>query len=230
MDPNSGDSTSNEQDLNQILLQLKKLDKLDVLEEKLTKIQTDLNNLSPRLEELERRISGNEKDVKTVLARLDVHEKKFVDLNVQTRKNNLMIRGIPESEEEDLYETFLTLAGVLGVDLTKKDIDILRRVPTRVRGVPRPVVVRLTNRRMKIEIMNKRKKVTSFDIGFALPSRVIYGDVAVISTLCLYTGRTQTGAVAVLSTTRNHGDFAIISFIWQRMATRELRSTFFFKI
>jgi len=27
---------------------------------------------------------------------------------------------------------------------------------------------------MKIEIMNKRKKVTSLDIGFALPSREIY--------------------------------------------------------
>ena len=85
------------------------------------------------------------------------------DLEQYTRRTNIRIYGIPESNEEnaDLREDTDILAmnfvkAELGVDHKPEDISRSHRIGKRS-SKPRPIIVRLSRHNTKVEILQKRR-------------------------------------------------------------------------
>ena len=86
---------------------------------------------------------------------------------------NVKLMGIPDNNSsESASETTnlcLKLFHKLGVDITRNDIDIAHRVPSRsARPTPRPIICKFVRKIVKEETIKARKnicKVTPADIG-----------------------------------------------------------------
>ncbi|KAK3730884.1 hypothetical protein QZH41_002977 [Actinostola sp. cb2023] len=50
------------------------------------------------------------------------------------RKHNLEIHGVPEEKEEDLDEVVSKVAECVGVDMEEEDVDIVHRLPVKIKG------------------------------------------------------------------------------------------------
>ena len=90
---------------------------------------------------------------------------KYDDLEMYGRKHNLEIHGVPEEKEEDLDEVVSKVAECVGVDMEEEDVDIVHRLPVKIKGV-RPIIVKFKSHKIKSEIYMTRWKlhgITSFD-------------------------------------------------------------------
>jgi len=58
-----------------------------------------------------------------------------------------------KKEGEDVTNIVCKVSEVLEVQLTKEDIQAAHRVPTKKPSVPRPIVVQLSSRRKRDEIL-----------------------------------------------------------------------------
>ena len=91
---------------------------------------------------------------------------------------NITLIGLPETESRESATSTtslcLSLLKASGVDITKHDIDIAHRVPSRKAvAEPRPVICKFTRRIVKEEVINRRKeacKVSSESIGLSAES------------------------------------------------------------
>lgn len=84
------------------------------------------------------------------------------------RRDNIRISGIKEEEgeTEDILEAkVLGLANNLGVELESRDISVAHRLGKPTEGNkdrPRPVIVRLCQRKKKTQIMKKKKEMKTW--------------------------------------------------------------------
>ncbi|KAH6939626.1 hypothetical protein HPB50_019966 [Hyalomma asiaticum] len=58
-------------------------------------------------------------------------KKQLIELNQYSRRNNLELRGIPKTENEDVLETVEEVASCLNVQLSDGDIDVAHHVPSK---------------------------------------------------------------------------------------------------
>ncbi len=86
-------------------------------------------------------------------------------LQQYTRKNNLLLHGVPVTQKEDVYSIIQNCTESLQIPITRTDIDIAHRIPRKNNSdssisVP-PIVIKFTRRTKKHEILtastNKRK-------------------------------------------------------------------------
>lgn len=99
------------------------------------------------------------------------------ELKQYMRCNNLEIHGLPEIKDEDLYDVIDKLASKLNLTLNKSNVDIVHRIPTSKPEMPRPVVVKFTNRWKRDEFLKARKThriMDSTELGIEAPNRRIY--------------------------------------------------------
>ena len=90
------------------------------------------------------------------------------DLEQYTRKFNLVMHGIPEREEEDNVENVINLGKSLKVNLTRGDIDIVRRLNIKNKTKTRPIIVRFSNCNAKSQLYKARinpRNATLHDLG-----------------------------------------------------------------
>ncbi|XP_077866085.1 uncharacterized protein LOC144353384 [Saccoglossus kowalevskii] len=73
-------------------------------------------------------LKNENKDLRTQLARTQVD---LNDLQQYTRRNNIEIKGIPVMEDEDTDDIVIKVASSVGVEITRGDIDISHRLPSR---------------------------------------------------------------------------------------------------
>ncbi|KAK3089664.1 hypothetical protein FSP39_005463 [Pinctada imbricata] len=89
-----------------------------------------------------------------------------------SRKNNIKIHGVQESQGEDTAEVVSNLlADVAKIRLDEDDVIALHRVPGKPR-VPRPILVKLKNSNAKAKIMRKRSDVKNAGKGMRLSDDV----------------------------------------------------------
>ena len=102
--------------------------------------------------------------------------KKTIETILQyQRRNNLVLNGVPEAKDEDLFKIFEDFTAATGYPLTASDLDTIHRVPTRATNKPRPIVVKFIHRWKKEALMRKKPILTSSDIGLPNPNlKVIY--------------------------------------------------------
>lgn len=77
---------------------------------------------------------------------------------------NIRIAGISYEENEDSAESAMKLASDIGVDLIKDDVNTSHRLgTTRDRNKTRPVIVRLTKRYKKIQLLKYKKRYWNWE-------------------------------------------------------------------
>lgn len=81
-------------------------------------------------------------------------------------RNEVEVFGIPEGETENVHHLATVMAAKMGVELNQEDVDEIYRVGAKKADskLSRPIVIRLTRRAKKQELINaakSRKKMTS---------------------------------------------------------------------
>lgn len=77
-----------------------------------------------------------------------------------TRRDNVIIKGVSYSDNENTNDIVMKLASDAGVELSKDDISTSHRLGvTRDNSKPSPIIVRLSKRDKKIELMKKKKNI-----------------------------------------------------------------------
>ncbi|CAG9138017.1 unnamed protein product [Plutella xylostella] len=150
-----------------------------------------LNTLDSRVDLLEQRLTeGTGSRLEAVIAelRLELNEK-----DQELLENDVEVTNLPEENGENPMHLILSVASKLGVNLHESDVVSAERVGARSRwsrapgdsgegagagaGRPRPLVVRLTRRAVKDELMTAarvRRGATSADLGQSSAPRPIY--------------------------------------------------------
>ncbi|CAH2107682.1 unnamed protein product [Euphydryas editha] len=88
-----------------------------------------------------------------------LHEQNI--MQQRERINNLEICGIPEYKNEKVSEYLISIAKIVGIDLSIEDIVHIHRVPTRLPNRPKNIVVKLKSTQLKYGILSAIKKGVS---------------------------------------------------------------------
>jgi len=135
----------------------KKLDKLDAIEQRLSRVDEDIRELKKSCEyahesteELEGQVKQHDKmikDMKEWMEKLKEDNKKLsdtaVDLRARSMRNNLVIYNLDENDkEEDVNELVRDVIEKLGIESDEIEIDRAHRMGKKRGGKPRPVVAR----------------------------------------------------------------------------------------
>lgn len=67
-------------------------------------------------------------------------------LEQYSRNKNVEIHNIPWTENEDIKEIVLKVAGMKKIEIDKKDIDVAHRFKTREKALHNPIIVQFTTR------------------------------------------------------------------------------------
>ena len=90
---------------------------------------------------------------------LQDHENKFDEQEQYSKKDNIIIRGVPERKGESTNNIVCKIAQAVGVECTEKDISTSHRLgASNTRGGrPRPIVARFVRRDMRTVILRKKR-------------------------------------------------------------------------
>lgn len=119
--------------------------KITKLEDNIARVSTDLNAVNTKVIHLEQRIEVVEQPIKQIQKQVD-------DLESHSRRMNLRLRGLPESEQENVHAKILKICQKVLPDADKdklaNNIDVVHRVGRRWPGNPRPrgVIMRFATR------------------------------------------------------------------------------------
>ncbi|BES91481.1 Hypothetical protein NTJ_04292 [Nesidiocoris tenuis] len=150
-DANKG--AASEDKLDQILAKLRKLDQLDVLEEKIDRIAKDLKE-----------------DVSRVEDKVDALATRVVSLERQVRKRNLLWFGVEEQQDlgknkTDLASLLDLINNTMGVVCTQEDFEEpVRYGRTQREGVCRPICIEVRSLELKRKILSARQTLSETSI------------------------------------------------------------------
>ncbi|CAG9813257.1 unnamed protein product [Phaedon cochleariae] len=187
------DGSSNES-FNMIL---KKLDKLDKIEQNITDLKTShddvlkfVNFCSDKIDEFTVKMKDFENDFKDIkgaksqIKNLQDDNNKLMreigNLQQYSRINNVEISGLPEIKDENLIEIIEKLMQVLGCNINRDSIDGCHRIAhfNLANKKPRNVIVKFSRHQYKDEVLaaiRKRKLIESTDLDPRyIPSSKIY--------------------------------------------------------
>ncbi|XP_026284814.1 uncharacterized protein LOC113210861 [Frankliniella occidentalis] len=141
---------------------------------------------SEKYEDTKTEISNINAKIKGMSAANSTDSTQEID-NIQQyqRRNNLIITGVPEEDNEDIFQRLFSIAQALQVDLLACEIDAAHRLGRKnISGRPRGIVVKLVNRWKKEQFVNanqafgkmKKRTLLTSDIGYSGPQTKIYLD------------------------------------------------------
>nr|XP_034830025.1 uncharacterized protein LOC117987177 [Maniola hyperantus] len=117
-----------------------------------------LNKINEKFDDIQSKLQNLEITVSSQEQRLDLLEK-------QAREKNIVIFGVEEKEHnyEDLQNNFLEIFNdIMKIDCNNFEIQCIRRIGKKC-DKPRPVVVKLSTLRRKIEILRSKKSLEQFN-------------------------------------------------------------------
>ena len=145
---------------------------LSILNAKVSKIENDLSSLKERIGEQEEAIDSLERAQFEAAAALNEVEEKVEQQDQRSRRDNVLLYGIPEPDAdshgnpEDCVGTVAsTVNKVLENPLQACDIARAHRVGKHREGKTRPVIAQLIHSADKVAILRKRQDLKAKDIG-----------------------------------------------------------------
>lgn len=89
-------------------------------------------------------------------------ESKIDALESYSRRNNIVVHGIPTSTDENPVEVSIKLGEAIGVILAPTEIDAAHRLPSKNKNAPPPLIIKFVSRLKRDEIFTKvrRAKLT----------------------------------------------------------------------
>lgn len=127
----------------------------------LEKQMQEISAIKDRLAVAENTISGVQRDVRYSQDQICTIESSIDDLNNRMRRNNLLVRGIPEKPNETWEETANCLRGFIQehLGIEPGEIERAHRVGRRQGVTARPIVVRFLDFRCKQNVLNNANKL-----------------------------------------------------------------------
>lgn len=78
-------------------------------------------------------------------------------LEQYTRRDNLRLFNFPTCTDDELYDKFIELGTVLGVDIQRFHINTIHKLPANAAATAMSVIVRLNNRKIRNDLLYARK-------------------------------------------------------------------------
>lgn len=124
-----------------------------VVKEKIASLEQENLSLKDRTTALERENADLRGQIITTQGRTD-------DLEQYSRRNNVIITGVPEIERENRYDTANRIMSALTYELKLIDIDDCHRIhPRKNTQGPRPFVIKFVNRHMKRDFLAHCRRI-----------------------------------------------------------------------
>ncbi|XKL66088.1 hypothetical protein PGB90_009508 [Kerria lacca] len=100
---------------------------------------------------------------KQLKEKIQILEERMDSIESYSRRNNIIVHGVPRQENENPLELALEICKTTGTEIESYEIDEAHRMPSRNREISPPFIIKLTNRFKKAEIMKnyKKKKITA---------------------------------------------------------------------
>ncbi|CAG9768347.1 unnamed protein product [Ceutorhynchus assimilis] len=128
--------------------------------EKFALLKTDFDHLKSKLADSEKLIKELKRDNEDL-------EGKLLKFNSNTKKNNLIIFGLEETDEEDPYQVVLNLfSSILNINTTKEEISAVYRFGKASRT--RPILVKFISYHKKSTILQNAKLLKGSEIAISL--------------------------------------------------------------
>lgn len=125
--------------------------------EKLEKCNADLEKRNAELESKVKELENRPCDRQTTSVELSGSvDGKFEAMERYTRRNNIVVTGLPVCKDENPFNLALDICNSLDISLTMGDIDACHRLPT-TRGSP-PFIIKFVNRHCKEAVISKARK------------------------------------------------------------------------
>lgn len=160
---------------------------------KLSKVQEDLNGvvadvgllknqfseISAQCESITKTVEHLESDNSRLNREVTLLKREIADLQQHSRKNNLMISGVPITRGENVYQVLETIARILNVPCDRYTVSAAHRLPSSVPNDKRPpsIIVCFVSRNIKSDWMFARRKKGSLsarDLHASFPDTPIY--------------------------------------------------------
>lgn len=147
--------------------------KIDVLEEKLFTKEQENDSLKKKIGELSEKLESSKDEEKKLRKEVEnlqkANDERINELDQYTRRNNVIIDGLPDNQTETAEMTMELVAKSLNQNATNlnikpEDIDIAHRLGKFQDGKRRAVIVKLQSRMKKIHIMKKKKELRATKI------------------------------------------------------------------
>lgn len=143
------------------------------------KQEKSLLDIENRLEDMEQSLTDLFISNMVLDNNVRVLENKVNNMEVESKRNNLEIHGVPEQRGERTEDIVMKIGYALGVHIDWRDIDYARRIQSKPedQNRPRGIDVRFNSHRIKTEVIRVRKerpKLTTKDIGLDNNKRKIY--------------------------------------------------------
>ncbi|XP_052753741.1 uncharacterized protein LOC128201282 [Galleria mellonella] len=148
---------------------------IEMAHESIKDYSTTINSLETRLRVVEDKteyISKLEADITRINQLLN-------DKEQWSRANNVEIRGVPQKNNENLFDIAMKIGNVADYEINKCDINFITRVPSRQNNGPKSIVMALNNRYIKdnyVAAVRRMKHLNLNSLGFAGDGRFYVGD------------------------------------------------------
>lgn len=115
---------------------------------------------------------------KVIRDRIEQIETRVEDSENYSRRNNIVIYGIPEKQDENVIETAVAACEAVEVKIESHEIDAAHRLPQRNKTSSPPFILRLVSRFKKEEIMSKANEIkpTADKMGGDSKKRLFYNE------------------------------------------------------
>lgn len=154
------------------------------IEKKLETLQTSQDELMTKLGEVEKdnaQLKVECEKLKKINIELGNRvgglEYEIAELQQYTRNQNIEIRGIPMTRNEDVYVVLKAVAQALGVAFNRDTISVAHRLPTpRGKSFHPSIVVQFTSRTTRATWIDaaKQKRISTTDLAASLPAGPVF--------------------------------------------------------
>ncbi|KAJ4439888.1 hypothetical protein ANN_08017 [Periplaneta americana] len=114
-------------------------------------ISSEFDSLREELAHTRHELYSTQEEMKRLVQENDHLKQEVSDLQQYTRRDNIMLFGVPEIDEQSTYEAIDQISEVIGgSELVQHDVSVAHRIPSRP-GKTRPIVIRFTKSRSRDE-------------------------------------------------------------------------------
>lgn len=143
--------------LEDIWAKLDKLDKLDTIEENIKSLNSTCNDLKEKHVVLEKTVEQNTENIDELQAVMNNMQFELNNLQQEKLDNNIIINGIPTTEENNLNITIEICSMVVNAEVKQDHIKYIRRM--KINSANQPIVVTFHDRSLKIDVLRCWQKL-----------------------------------------------------------------------
>uniref|UniRef100_A0A8D9E8L9 FP protein C-terminal domain-containing protein n=1 Tax=Cacopsylla melanoneura TaxID=428564 RepID=A0A8D9E8L9_9HEMI len=134
------------EDKNGLLDLLRKMDnRMEAMEKNLNRVLNVVQEQKKQIEKLEKEVKKEQEDNKKMRDEFEESRERISELEQRQRFNNIIINGVKQEKNEDVYKIIESLGSKLGIVNCMQDVHKAHRVNTLAKNKIKPIVVRLSN-------------------------------------------------------------------------------------